>query len=104
MSLFKTITNDFKKLDAKSKDFIRPQYVKEIFGISTGASKFWLESANRFYLLKKQYIIVCPICHNIVEKYDYKFQVPEKLECISGHECGWFDTSKNLEEVYYNRG
>lgn len=104
MSWLQTITKDFDRLDAKSKDFIRPQYVKEVFGLSMSASKFWLESAVRFYLLHKKYIVICPNCNDVVERFNYKFQVPPTETCFASDNCGEFETKERIEAVYIHNG
>ena len=98
MELLKNLSEKFNRLDNVAGDYIRLNQVEVIFGLSTKASKFWLESACRFHMLTKQYIVTCPECHDIVEESDYKFVIPKKIECRNS--CGPINTRENMEAVF----
>lgn len=103
MKSLSEIAERFDRLDAGSKTFFRPQYVKEVFHISTGTAVFWLEVAERFGYLQPQYNLTCPSCGRIVETFAYRFEIPQTFECNATEDCREFHVTDSLIEKVYVR-
>lgn len=99
----KTLLKNFEILETKSRGRISTKLVKEIFNIPTMIINFFLELAVRTGHVKKFYEIDCQTCKKVVQRYRFKYEIPNELSCCfeSGH-LGFHKilNKKNIKKIY----
>lgn len=69
-----------EQLDLKSKDFVRPQYIKEALKIKYSTAKLLLDMAVRSGLLKQKYNVLSPHDEKVIKQFNYLDDIPETVQ------------------------
>ncbi len=89
MKLLEIVKNNFNKiveLELSSKDFIRPQAVKEAFHVSYPIALKILDLAEKFGHIRKRFNILSPVDETVIAHCYSKEQIPE-IVYDEEHDC-----------------
>lgn len=74
--MFEKIIKKLDLFEMKSKDFVRPQYIKELTGLSESLSIDLLELATKYGYFKKRVNILSPIDYGVIAYRDTFEEIP----------------------------
>lgn len=87
-----------KRLEEKSKKFVRPQFLKDELGISYFKSLFLLKLAVKAGMLEERVVVYCPTCGRRVATLSTDSK-KKNYECFATSNCEEFEQDLNLKEV-----
>lgn len=81
--MFKKFLNRKAKIvESTDPDKIYVENIRSFFGITTRMAKYLCEVAVRNGVFKKYYGVECKSCSRIIERFESKECIPNKINCV----------------------